>query len=170
MRRVLLILAALSCLCFAAVRSQISSTPSSTTQRASGELRQNMHWSFLYKVCISPGSHTVLVKYFFPSSSMLTLSQPSNYSESEAPWIMLYQESKWQDAYFYIVSCFHCVLCHSVNLTGNAGPVRGALDGYRPYVGAATGAGWLPAVLPDADGAGDRRSLLGQRAVGFLHR
>ena len=130
MCRVHLILAALSCLCFAAVRSQLSSPNSSTTQRAGGELRQNRHWSYLYKVCVGPGAHTVVAKYFFPSSSMLTLSQTSNYSESEAPWIMLYQESKWQDAYFYIVSCFHCALCNSVNLTGTAGPVRAALDGY----------------------------------------
>jgi hypothetical protein len=108
MRRVLLILAALSCLCFAVVMSQFSGPTSSTTQRAGGELRQNRHWSYLFKVCVGPGTHTIVVKYFFPFSSMLTLSQPANYTESEAPWIMLYEEANWQDAYFYIVSCFHC--------------------------------------------------------------
>ena len=48
-----------------------------------------------------------MAKYFFPSSYAITLGQPYNSSESGSPWIMLYPESKWQEAYFYVVSCLH---------------------------------------------------------------
>jgi hypothetical protein len=120
MRRCLLVWLALYCLCFAGVPS--SGLPGqSTTQRAGGELRTNRYWSYLYKLCAGPGIHTVVAKYFFPASAVLALGQAYNSSELESPWIMLYPESKWQDAYFYVVSSLHCALCFCCNSIYSAG-------------------------------------------------
>ena len=156
MGRSLLLWAALYCLCFAGVRSQPFSPfdplQVATTQRAGGELRQMRHWSFLYKLCVGPGLHTVVAKYFFPVSSQLALGAAYNSSQLESPWIMLYPESKWQDAYFYIVRRLRCALCfccnsiysalcfcyNSIYSAGTAGRVRRAPDGHRPYLRAVT--------------------------------
>jgi hypothetical protein len=75
-----------------------------TTQLVGGATFESQSWAFLFKLCMSAGSHDVAVTYVFPASAATRLSAPYNMSETTAPWIMLYPESNWQDAYFYIVS------------------------------------------------------------------
>lgn len=75
-----------------------------TTQFAGGALYESQSWSFLFKLCMSAGTHDVVVTYLFPAFAAPILSVPYNLTEHKAPWIMLYPESNWQDSYFYIVS------------------------------------------------------------------
>jgi hypothetical protein len=82
-----------------------------TTQWASGEMLERRFWSYLYKICVGAGTHSVVAKYFFPATYFDAFSEAYNTSLPDAPMVMLYPESRWQDAYFYIVSCFHFALC-----------------------------------------------------------
>jgi len=76
----------------------------STTKQTGGAMLETKGWTPLFKLCLTAGISLVDVTYMFPASSSAALKAPYNLSQWEAPWILLYPESSWQDAYFYIVS------------------------------------------------------------------
>jgi len=76
----------------------------STTKQTGGAMLETKGWTPLFKLCLTAGVSLVDVTYVFPASSSAALKAPYNLSQWEAPWILLYPESSWQDAYFYIVS------------------------------------------------------------------
>ena len=105
------------CVCLACIHGQpidYSADSIATTRLVGGALEEARFWTPLFKLCIGPGRHHIVANYFFPASSAALLSKPYNLTETSAPWVLLYPESTWADAYFFIVRIQFFFILHIV--------------------------------------------------------
>ncbi len=97
----------LCCLVIGRVRCEDFVQPDTAfTKQAGGTMRDRSGWTPLFKLCMTGGNFAVNILYVFPAADAAVLKAPANLTQWDAPWILLYPESNWQDAFFYIVSVF----------------------------------------------------------------
>jgi hypothetical protein len=103
-----LVIAFLCCMGFFCIHCQLDAPDVSTTRQIAGAINEARVWSPLFKLCVGEGTHNIVVNYFFPAAASAVLSPiiPYNMTNLKAPWVLLYPEANWQEAFFYIVILF----------------------------------------------------------------